>query len=443
MSIVSAAHALARLIASPLVARVRVLLADEPEEVYVVGGSVRDALLGRSIGDLDLAVVGAALPLARRLADRLHAAYVPMDPEHDVARIVLGPSFGGAHIDLAGLRGPDIQADLGARDFTCNALAFPLTPELGPLLDPTNGLADLEAGLLRTAYARAFVDDPLRVLRAVRLAAQFDLRWDADTARWARASTPDLRQVSGERIRDEVLRMMGLAAVAHAWELGAALDVWPVILPEVSTPAASQAACQRLADLERALPAEASGGWHGLEAFRARVLEEWAGELSMGRTRGQLMRLAATLAPLRAEAVAAVAARLRLSRQEGQHLVGAVRASQCAGGVREEAPLDPLAAYRYFRAYGPAGVDGALLAAAWDEGCLSHAGALLDAWWRRHAELVEPPALVTGAEVMQALALAPGPRVGAALEAVRQAQVQGLVHDAAQALAYLRERCGE
>src|SRR5207247_2235521 len=131
----------------------------------LVGGAVRDAWLGRRPGrevDLDVAVPAGALDLARRVAERLRGAFVPLDPERGTGRVVLP----GVRLDVTDFRGPSLAADLAARDFTVNALAVPLRELLvrggAPIVDPTGGLADLRARHLRAPDLRVFTDDPLR-----------------------------------------------------------------------------------------------------------------------------------------------------------------------------------------------------------------------------------------------------------------------------------------
>jgi tRNA nucleotidyltransferase/poly(A) polymerase len=108
---------------------------------WVIGGTLRDLLLGRTIHDIDIALTLPALEAARALADDLSGSYVPLDEGHAVARVVLRD---GTVLDLASLRAPTLEGDLRARDFTANAMAAPLLPDgaIGPLIDPLGGQAD-------------------------------------------------------------------------------------------------------------------------------------------------------------------------------------------------------------------------------------------------------------------------------------------------------------
>jgi tRNA nucleotidyltransferase (CCA-adding enzyme) len=179
--------------------------------VYVVGGAVRDLLLGRGRADIDLVVVGGAADLAADLGaetlaehERFATAKVEMDGH--VLDIASARSEAYAHPGALPEVAPagDIEADLGRRDFTINAMAIPLRGEVR-LIDPHAGLADLEAGLLRILHQASFVDDPTRAIRAARYAARFDFALEPGTAGLAR--TADLATVSADRRRAELLRM--------------------------------------------------------------------------------------------------------------------------------------------------------------------------------------------------------------------------------------------
>jgi tRNA nucleotidyltransferase (CCA-adding enzyme) len=180
------------------------------EPIYLVGGAVRDLLLGRERSDLDLVVVGDAAALAAKLGadpvehERFATAKVRRDGhEIDVAtaRDERYPSPGELpEVEPAG----DIESDLRRRDFSINAMALPLQGE-PELIDPFGGRADLEAGLLRVLHERSFEDDPTRAVRAARYAARFDFELEPGTARLVGAA--DLATVSGDRRRAELRRL--------------------------------------------------------------------------------------------------------------------------------------------------------------------------------------------------------------------------------------------
>src|SRR5215218_6696415 len=165
-------------------------------EAWIVGGAVRDRLLGRATTDLDLALPADPKDAARTLARATGGAAFRLSGAFGAWRVV---GDGGAwHIDLVVLRDGDIRADLAARDFTVNAMAEPLAG--GELLDPHGGRADLEARRLRMVSAAALADDPLRTLRAARLAIELELALEPHTREEARRQAPGLARVAPERI---------------------------------------------------------------------------------------------------------------------------------------------------------------------------------------------------------------------------------------------------
>jgi tRNA nucleotidyltransferase (CCA-adding enzyme) len=198
------------------------------EDVYLVGGAVRDLLLGRGRSDIDLVVVGDAAALAARLGaetiehERFATAKVRLDGhEVDVAaaRIETYPQP-GALPEVAPAGG--IEPDLARRDFTINAMAVPLHGE-PQLIDPHRGLVDLERGLLRILHPKSFVDDPTRALRAARYAARFGLELERGTEALLRDA--DLGTVSADRRRAELLRIAAEPDAARGFELLAEWDL--------------------------------------------------------------------------------------------------------------------------------------------------------------------------------------------------------------------------
>lgn len=206
--------------AYPELQAVRAVAGAEP--VYLVGGAVRDLLLGLGRADIDLVVEGDAVSLASRLGaeavahQRFATAKVQLDG-HEVdiasARSETYP-YPGALPEVE--PAAEIEADLARRDFTINAMAIPLQGTAG-LIDPHGGLADLEAGVLRALHRRSFEDDPTRALRAARYAARFGFMPESETA--ALLQKTDLDTVSEDRRSGELQRLAGEAGAARGLEL--------------------------------------------------------------------------------------------------------------------------------------------------------------------------------------------------------------------------------
>ncbi|MEZ0396618.1 MAG: HD domain-containing protein [Anaerolineales bacterium] len=469
--------------------------------VYLVGGALRDALLGRPVRDLDFALAGQAIAAARRVADTLRADFYPLDLQRDTGRVIVHQSDGSRLLmDFASLRGPDIDADLLGRDFTVNAIAMDLRS--GALYDPLGGGRDLKDKLLRACSPSAFADDPLRILRGVRLAADFGFRLLSETRQAMKMAVVLLGDVSPERLRDELFRIFEgprPAACLRALDLLGALDP---ILPELQalkgvtqppphvynvwehTLAAVDALDGLLTVLAPAWEAEqAADLFDGLLSlrlgrYRQALAEHFALSLNIHRSLRALLFFAALYHDI-AKPVTLRADEDGLLRFWGHDQEGALLAEQRARALalsneearriativrhhmrvlyhinrlwREKQPPSRRAVYRFFRDTGPAGVDVCLLVLAdlratyaqtlpqdaW-AAALDVVRLLLENWFERRSENVSPPPLVNGDDLMEALALAPGPRLGQLLEAIREAQAVGELTTREEALAFAR-----
>ncbi|HET9214152.1 MAG TPA: hypothetical protein VFN93_05320 [Gaiellaceae bacterium] len=190
----------------------RIRLAVGDETAWVVGGSVRDELLGRKVVDTDVACAEPE-PAARRYARLARGAVFPLSERHGAWRVAFRD---GTTVDFTPLRGT-IEDDLATRDFTVNAMARALGS--AELVDPLGGVEDLEARRLRAVSPRVFEDDPLRLLRAVRLEDELGFRLDAGTEELVRSAAAQAGEPAGERILAELERLSP-AGFRRAGELG-------------------------------------------------------------------------------------------------------------------------------------------------------------------------------------------------------------------------------
>jgi putative nucleotidyltransferase with HDIG domain len=473
------------------------LPADVP--AYLVGGAVRDTLRGHLAHDLDFILPGEALRIARSLAENLGAAYYPMDEEHDTARLLIKqPDGNRLTMDFAARRGPDLESDLRARDFTINAMAVDIRrPQ--ELLDPLGGAADLKDKRIRACAPTTFTDDPLRILRALRQAAAFGFHILPETRTLMRQATQFLPHISPERLRDELFRILGgpkPGASLRALDLLGALEY---VLPELcalkgveqSPPHVSDAWAHTmnvLAKLESVLtaldptynPDQATNLTLGLAVLRLGRYRQQIGEhlgtpLNTDRSHRPLLYLAALYHDiakpqtrqvdpqgqthfyehdqLGAKAMQARAQALHLSNPEIERLTLIVRHHMRPMLLAQagKAPTRRVI-YRFFRDTGPAGVEVCLLSLAdflatygvavspdeWGTH-LDVVRSLLEAWWERPAEVVSPPPLVRGHDLIAAFGIPPGPQIGRLLEAIREAQATGQVQSKDEALAFASE----
>jgi tRNA nucleotidyltransferase/poly(A) polymerase len=486
---------------SPLLASVR-NASPADQEIYLVGGAVRDALLGRASHDLDFAVPAGGIKLARRIADALKGAFYPLDSDRDTGRVVLmGENEARTILDFATYRGAGIEADLRDRDFTINAIAYNLNTEA--LFDPLNGGNDLRAKRIRACAPESLANDPVRVLRAVRLAAGLGFQIEVETRQNMKQAAGGLRSVSPERLRDELFRILDgpqPGTVLRALEM---LGVLPHILPELPalkgveqpTPHVynvwthTTAALNHLEDIFASLAPrydpESSGDLLTgmlvlrLGRYREQFAAHFTNTLNTDRSERALLFFATLYHDVAkpackttgddgrirfwehdekgAEMAAARANALHLSNDEIQRLRLVIRHHMRihAFSTRLESEgktPSRKAIYRFFRDTGEAAVDLALLALADTRATYGHTltqeiwaaeldicRILLENYWEKPAETVSPPRLLDGNELMTELELKPGPRVGKILEAIREAQATGKVSTREEALLFARD----
>ncbi|MCY4625508.1 MAG: HD domain-containing protein [Chloroflexi bacterium] len=205
-----------------------------------MGGYVRDALLGHATHDVDLAVHEGAEALAASIAQALGGTPVALNTERGIHRVDGVPTGGATwRVDVSTLQGSGIDDDLRLRDFTVDAIAVPLSDTGGPvsewpIVDPTGGVADLRASVIRMTSPGVLTDDPLRALRSVRIAAQTGFFIDIDTAHAVMEHAPLLANVSAERLREELLTILSLPHVGRSLELLDELGLLDAVLPELA-----------------------------------------------------------------------------------------------------------------------------------------------------------------------------------------------------------------
>lgn len=204
-------------------------------DVYLVGGVIRDAILGRDSKDIDIVVSGNAIEIARQTANSLNAAFYPLKESFNAGRIICQEdNLERVIIDITGLRGSNIEEDLEARDFTINALAASLSKP-DELLDPLGGISDLADRKIRACSQKSLESDPIRILRGVRQAAAFDFTIDPETRRLMRTAVNLLPDTSPERLRDELFLMLSGRRAFLAIKALDLLGALSFVLPEIET----------------------------------------------------------------------------------------------------------------------------------------------------------------------------------------------------------------
>jgi tRNA nucleotidyltransferase (CCA-adding enzyme) len=389
----------------------------------LVGGSVRDALLGRTADylDLDFVLPEGAVETARAIARHHRAGFVVLDATHQIARVV----FDQATVDFAQQVGESLTEDLHRRDFTVNAIAY--HPHTEQIFDPLRGYADLQRRVLRMVSPDNLADDPLRLLRAYRQAAQLGFALDSQTRKTIHQLSPLLGRMAAERVRGELDCLLSLAAGTHLLQLAWQDDLLKHWLPQLQ---AQQ--LQTLGAIDRATSTLAT-----LCPDIANQLPDWLKEQTppgCHRSWLKAVKLSQVL-PKAVDAAEAELARLKYSRAEQQAVLAILRGWQYLQ-AHGDGDLSHRQQYHLFKITGASFVGLALVACAlrYPQGALLR---LCDRFLTPQDPVAHPHALVSGRDVMAHLDLRPGPRIGVLLAAVELAHAEGQVSTPAEALIWL------
>ncbi len=434
---------------------------------WIVGGALRDELLGREVTDIDIAVEGDPEAAARELAAEVRGPVFRLSEAFGAWRVV--DRRAGRVYDFAPLQGDTIEADLRKRDFTVNAMARPR--DGGDVIDPLGGSADLESRTLRVLGPEAYESDPLRPLRLARFAAELGFEPDEETERLTASAAPRVSEASGERVFAELRRLVMAPGAVEGLALADRLGLLGSVLPELAD----------LHDVDQSHFHHKDVYGHTLEVLE-RLIElerDATGELRevLGApladelTRGEALRFAALLHDigkpathdvrddgrvtfmghdrLGEEMVRAVCRRLRTSERLSRFLEAVTRHHLVLGFLVHDRPLDRRGVYRYLKRTSPVEVEVTLLSCADRlatrgknaeraiDAHLELAHELMPAAldWRRNGP-PRPP--LRGDELAEELGIDLGPELGRLLAELEEAAYAGEVTDRAQAVELAR-----
>ena len=463
-------------------------------DCYLVGGFVRDGLMGRTNNDIDIAVAGDALDISSKVATSFDGRMIPLDEVNQVARVIFPQAKSRWHLDFASLRG-SIEEDLHYRDFTINSVAVRLADAKGKwsqveLIDPLNGYHDLRHRVIRAVSDDSFRQDPARLLRAIRLAATLDFSIEPKTESLIQRDGEMVREIAGERLRDELCYTLdtnrAYSSLCHLDKLGLLAHLMPELTSakgitqpkehywDVFDHSIETVACVELLLRERAI----SRIDHilALAPWSDDLANHFSQEISGGRTRRCLLKLAALLHDIAKPATKTIEEsgkmrflghakegagmatpimeRFKFSNREIKMVQLMIEQHLRPGYLLSEDMPSRRAIYKYFRDTAEVGIDTLFLGLA-DH--LAARGPTLNLdEWRRHAETtsyilskwfeeqstVLPPKLIDGHILMQKFGLTPGIQIGELLEMVREAQASGEINTAEEALDFVAKRLG-
>ena len=386
-----------------------------PPQACLVGGAVRDALLGRRSEylDLDFVLPVDAIETARMLADYYKAGFVVLDAGRQIARVV----FPQATVDLAKQEGDSLETDLHRRDFTINAIAY--NPRAREFIDPLQGIADIQTGTIRMVKAANLEDDPLRLLRGYRQAAQLNFAIEPKTQAVMRQLAPLLGEIAAERVQVELGYLLksaqGTPWLTAAWKDNL-LQTW---FPD----ATAQGLTQVAAIDQAAIVLEET--WQSLGVELATLISGKSASLF------SLAKLASLLNP-EPETAEEQLQRLKYSRAEIRvavttlkHLPRLLSYSSFGMSIRDQ--------YFLFQEVGSIFPALAVTAVA-AEMPVEALTPLINRYLNPNDRVAHPKALITGNDLMRSLDLAPGQQIGKLLAEIQLAQAEGKIATREQAL---------
>lgn len=456
---------------------------------------MRDGLLGAEAEDIDIAVRAEASTVGRLIASAFSGSLAHVDEGLRVARVSVDCGGWSGYIDISSIQ-EDIGRDLQRRDFTINAIALPLdaTSAVGTeqqFLDPLRGLDDLRCGVIRMVSPDALEEDPLRMLRGARLATKFGFSTEPETAGKIRSRARLISGVSPERVRDELMRMLQLPNASEGLRLMDNLELLCAVLPELEPAKGVEQPKEHYWDVFNHLLETVNWVDGAFDENRRNTLpfsdlprfqgigDYFSGHVSDGFDRLAFLRLAALLHDVAkpetktieasgrirflghhtegAETARSILRRLRFGNRGVEHVAGMVRHHLRPRQMAEKGEMpSKRALYRYYRYVGEVALDTLYLNSA---DYLAARGPLLERDdWLNHCELIQHnldgkfvsqrhgssdlrktlTKLVSGYDIIDRFALAPGPEIGRLLEKVREAQATGEINTTEQALELVR-----
>lgn len=396
-----------------------------PNTAHLVGGNVRDALLGRKADylDLDFVLPEGAVAVAQAIAQHYQAGYVLLDSDRQIARVV----FDRATVDFAQQVGDSLEDDLQRRDFTVNAIAY--HPHTDTIIDPLNGCDDLQQRQIRMISPENLKDDPLRLLRAYRQAAQLGFSLEPTTEATVRHLAPCLRHIAPERVQAELNYLLGKPQGTPFLKM-----VWQDNLLQFWLPRATLSGLEHIAEIDRAT-LTLENAYPDLLLCLIGWPKDQQKASGMGRSWLRVAKLACLIAP-DPETAEAELWHLKYSRMEVQSVLLVMQSVFWLESLIAT-PASRKAQYQFFRRIG--GSFPAVVVLGLARGLSLRAIApLIDRYLDPFDPVAHPQPLISGRDLMKALNLPPSPHIGELLEAIQQAQAEGVVGDRQAAIDFAR-----
>lgn len=445
-------------------------------QIYLVGGVVRDMILGIPSNDIDIVLTGNVRSISRSIANHFSGDFYPLDKERHTYRVILhDPSKKDLILDIALMRGDLIEEDLKDRDFTINAIALDVSKmDEGVYIDPLDGIEAIENQLISACSEQSLVNDPVRVLRAIRFACQFNSVIDDKTKEAMHDAMPHLNETSHERVRDEFFKMLGTTYTQECLKLCLQFGLAQRLFPDSGNCSDDwQESNELLNDLNHFFVESGESGRieHQsnkslMDSFQKNIQQYFEDEFVSGRSVIKVLNLGILLHQEfncilsctfdegdRKEKLQFFlrnrGADFVLSNQEINFLRKLIANwDVLSDSIKMNRMIAPIDIYRFFRSLGDAGIGLCLISCAsvrcfsedTQEKMVSTISNLFSAYWDSYHQIISPPGILDGNDLIREFRLKPGPQFKAYLEALQEAQVTGTVRNREEAISFIKQK---
>ncbi|HNY20271.1 MAG TPA: hypothetical protein PKJ76_09550 [Flexilinea sp.] len=440
-------------------------------QIYLVGGAVRDIILGRKVRDFDFVIEGLVRPVGRNLANELNGKFYVLDDDRNMVRVLLNADSDEYYcIDISQLNGSTLEEDLYSRDFTINAIAIDFI-QRNKFIDPMGGVSDLKEKKLRMCNLESLKSDPLRGMRAIRMAVDYDLTMDSDLIHALNEIRPFLSVASVERYRDELFKILDGEKTVTAVQL---LDKYAFLdfLFPGKYPTNDEALYDWLRSAEHLINIlarefredESSNLISGmavlkLGSFRDKLNEFFYNDNNLIHERRSLLIFSIIARFYRteensrsvSEILKSRSKKMLLSTAEMKLIIKSYEAFMELHSLFNLEEYSDVVIYRYFQKFGDYGIDGIFLkliethinkdilrdSAQWTK-VLDHVARYFDAWFNHFDTIIKPKPLLSGDQISKLFNIPAGPEIGELKNAILEAQIENLITDREGAIKFTR-----
>jgi len=440
-------------------------------QIYLVGGAVRDIILGKKVRDFDFVIEGLVRPVGRNLANELNGKFYVLDDDRNMVRVLLNADSDEYYcIDISQLNGSTLEEDLYSRDFTINAIAIDFIQK-NKFIDPMGGVSDLKEKKLRMCNLESIKSDPLRGMRAIRMAVDYDLTMDGDLIHALNEIRPFLSVASVERYRDELFKILDGEKTVTAVRL---LDKYAFLdfLFPGKNPTNDEALYDWLRSAEHLINIlarefredESSNLISGmavlkLGSFRDQLNEFFYHDNNLIHERRSLLIFSIIARFYRmvensrsvSEILKSRSKKMLLSKAEMKLIIKSYEAFMELHSLFNLEEYSDVVIYRYFQKFGDYGIDGIFLkliethinkdilrdSALWTK-VLDHAARYFDAWFNHFDTIIKPKPLLSGDQISKLFNIPAGPEIGELKNAILEAQIENLITDREGAIKFTR-----